>query len=286
LSSASLGATTRRRLLALAALIVAGVVVWLLVREARDLVGTDHHGADVETVTVDSKAVGEELKTSVVIPDDAGSDERSLLVFLHGRDGNEDSELGNEELFETLSELGDRAPIIALPDGGGDSYWHDRADGQWGTYVTDEVIPKVVKEFDADPDRLAIGGISMGGFGAYDIARLHPGRFCAVGGHSPALWQTGGETAPGAFDDAEDFAAHDMIASVAANPGAFTGQPIWLDSGDEDPFVPGDDAFAAALEAAGAPLTEKRWPGGHDHDYWGAHWDEYLRFYANALARC
>ena len=25
-----------------------------------------------------------------------------------------------------------RAPIVAFPDGGGDSYWHDRADGDWG----------------------------------------------------------------------------------------------------------------------------------------------------------
>jgi S-formylglutathione hydrolase FrmB len=49
----------------------------------------------------------------------------------------------------------------------------------------------------------------VGGFGAYDLARLNPGRFCAVGGHSPALWRSGGETAPGAVDDAEDFARHD-----------------------------------------------------------------------------
>jgi S-formylglutathione hydrolase FrmB len=286
LSAASRGAITRRRLLALAALLAAGLAAWLLVGEARDLIGTDRHGADVETLTIDSKAVGDELAVSVVVPEDAGDDGRPLLVFLHGRDGNEDSELGNDELFETLEELGDRAPIVALPDGGDDSYWHDRAGGDWGTYVTDEVIPQVAKQFDADPDRVAIGGISMGGFGAYDIARLHPGRFCAVGGHSPALWQTGGETAPGAFDDADDFAAHDVIGSVATNPAAFTGQPIWLDAGDEDPFLAGDEAFAAALQTAGAPLTEKRWPGGHDHDYWGAHWDEYLRFYAGALARC
>lgn len=39
--------------------------------------------------------------------------------------------------------------------------------------------------------------------GDHDLAMLHPGRFCAVGGHSPALWFDGGETAPGAFDSAE-----------------------------------------------------------------------------------
>jgi endo-alpha-1,4-polygalactosaminidase (GH114 family) len=28
------------------------------------------------------------------------------------------------------------------------------------------------------------------------------------------------------------------------------------------------------------------WPGGHDGDYWDAHWRDYLRFYARALDRC
>jgi S-formylglutathione hydrolase FrmB len=49
------------------------------------------------------------------------------------------------------------------------------------------VIPQVTRRFGTDRRRVAIGGISMGGFGAYDLARLNPGRFCAVGGHSPAL---------------------------------------------------------------------------------------------------
>jgi S-formylglutathione hydrolase FrmB len=54
--------------------------------------------------------------------------------------------------------------------------------------VLDEVIPKALTVLHADPRRVAIGGISMGGFGAYDLARLDPGRFCAVGGHSAAIW--------------------------------------------------------------------------------------------------
>jgi S-formylglutathione hydrolase FrmB len=172
--------------------------------------------------------------------------------------------------------------VVAFPDGGDSSYWHDRDGGDWGQYVVDEVIPQVAHRFGADPDRVAIGGISMGGFGAYDIARLHPDRFCAVGGHSPALWRSAGETAPGAFDDAEDFARHDVIDEH----GALTGMPVWLDAGDVDPFRPGDEAFVAALEAAGADVTARTWPGGHDGDYWDRHWRDYLRFYARELARC
>jgi S-formylglutathione hydrolase FrmB len=204
-----------------------------------------------------------------------------LLVFLHGRSGDEGSYV-HAPMLDALKALGTDAPVVAFPDGDEDKYWHDRDSGAWGRYVMREVIPRVAQETGTDRRRVAIGGISMGGFGAYDLARLHPRRFCAVGGHSPALWRTGGETAPGAFDNAEDFARHDVIAGAEA----FAETPLWLDAGDNDPFRPGDEAFAAALRAAGARPRVHTWPGGHDGDYWDAHWRDYLRFYARALKRC
>jgi S-formylglutathione hydrolase FrmB len=270
----------RRRLVALLALAAIGLALWLVLRGG----AADERGASVEEITIASEAVGQSLPVTVVTPEDAAED-APLLVFLHGRDGNEDSGLV-DEMFAALDDLGDRAPVIAFPYGDEASYWHDRADGAWGEYVLDEVIPQAAEAAGADPKRVAVGGISMGGYGAYSLAAEAPRRFCAVGGHSPAIWQTAGETAPGAFDDAEDFAEHDVIAAAGTRPEAFTRQPLWLDSGDEDPFVPGDDALIAALEGARADLTTRREPGGHDSDYWNSHWDDYLRFYARALAGC
>jgi S-formylglutathione hydrolase FrmB len=141
-----------------------------------------------------------------------------------------------------------------------------------------------VKRFGADPRRVAIGGISMGGFGAYDIALHHPGRFCAVAGHSPALWRTGGETAPGAFDDAEDFARNDVIGAVKANPDVYGDARLWVDAGRDDPFQPAVQALVQALgDRVSAHTT---WPGGHEDSYWNAHWPQYARFYARSLASC
>ncbi len=126
----------------------------------------------------------------------------------------------------------------------------------------------------------------MGGFGAFDIARHHPTRFCAVGGHSPALWRRGGETAPGAFDDAQDFARNDVISLAARRPSPWAHAKLWLDAGTGDPFDPGDRAFVAALRGAGTSIVVHRWTGGHDASYWQAHYADYLRFYARALAAC
>jgi S-formylglutathione hydrolase FrmB len=165
-----------------------------------------------------------------------------------------------------------------LPDGGDHSYYHDRRDGQWATYVMREVIPGAVRRLGADPRRVAIGGISMGGFGAFDLALHRPRRFCAVGGHSPAIWTSASQAAPGAFDDAADFARNDVVALARRRHPA---PRVWLDAGDADPFLPGARALATAL---GARLRTA--PGGHDDAYWRPHYGEYVRFYARALARC
>ncbi len=126
----------------------------------------------------------------------------------------------------------------------------------------------------------------MGGYGAYNIARLDPDRFCAVGGHSPAIWETAGETADGAFDDGEDFERNDVIEIAgASDPGPFAGLRLWLDAGDDDPFLAGDEALEQALREGGARPVVKRSPGGHDSGYWNGNWDEYFRFYAHALER-
>lgn len=277
----------RRRRGALAALALLAVGAVYLVLANTVFAPIDEHGAHTVHLTIHSRAVGRDLGVNVVEPArPPAPGRRTLLVFLHGRSGSESTYTEDEAVFEGLARLGRRAPFIAYPGGGEDSYWHDRAEGDWGRYVMREVIPTVVRRFAIDPRRIAIGGISMGGFGAYDLALEHPGRFCAVGGHSAALWFEAGETAPGAFDDAEDFERNDVIARAREDPGAFGEIPIWNDFGSEDPFRVYDEGFDQALKASGADITTHTGPGGHEPSYWDRHWPAYLRFYTDALASC
>jgi S-formylglutathione hydrolase FrmB len=268
--------------LALAALLLAGG--WELRRHLPGDVRTASaaaHGATIVRYEIRSRFVHRTLAQTAAIPQGAG-DGRPLLVFLHGRGAHGNETNSNSSFYAALDALGDRAPVVVFPNGGDASYWHKRASGDWSRYVLDEVIPRAVRRLHADPRRVAIGGISMGGFGAFAIARRRPAGFCAVGGHSPAIWLNAGQSAPGAFDDAGDYARNDVLALARSHARRPWGTAkLWLDGGTGDPFRAGTDAFASALA-----IKARHRPGGHDADYWRANYARYLRFHAAALAAC
>jgi S-formylglutathione hydrolase FrmB len=237
-------------------------------------------GAHVERFTLTSRLVHRDLHEVLLVPRGGGRG-RPLLVFLHGRGSPADSNL-SQPLFDTLHDLGARAPVVFLPDGGDHSYWHDRADGRWGTSVLREAIPGALARSHADSRRLAIGGISMGGFGALDLARLAPSRFCAVGAHSPALWFNGGETPAGAFDDRADFERNDLLE--LAGQRELIRAPTWIDVGRDDPFARADKTIADELRAHGVNVTFHLVSGGHSG--WSSRMPRYLHWYASRLANC
>ena len=183
------------------------------------------------------------------------------LVLLHGYGAGPSQFLG-QPFFDTLAALGPRAPVVLLLDGGRDSYWHDRADGKWASMVLEEAIPR--------RGRVAIGGISMGGYGALLLGSRH--RFCAVAVQSPALWTSAAQTAPGAFDDAGDYARNDVFELRPP-------RPLWIALGASDPF-----REAALAYARRAGVTAHVSPGGHDAGFWDAHMPALLRFTARACA--
>ncbi len=274
----------RRRRRAAAALLVALAAIAAVIALALST-GSGTDGARLVHYTIAGPRVHQELPQVGVIPAGSSARPRPLLVFLHGKGESQESNLV-PAMFSALAHLGPDAPDVVFPYGGEDSYWHDRADGAWGEYLMHEVIPEAVRRLHADPHRIAIGGLSMGGFGAYDLALANPGAFCAVGGDSAALWRSGGETAAGAFDSAEDFSRNDVIGAARSGGDAYRGTSLWLDVGSQDPFRSADTELAELLKADGLSIQLHVWPGGHERAYWDAHWGSYLRFYASALANC
>ena len=225
--------------------------------------GPSYHstrGARLVHYTLHSRAVGHDLHEIRVEPRRHGD---WLLVLLHGKGGSP-SQFLSQQFFDTLDALGDRAPVVLLLDGGDDSYWHDRAGGKWASMLLQEALPSSGK--------IAIGGISMGGYGAI-LAASRSRRFCATAVMSPALWTSAGATAPGAFDDAEDYARNDVFTLRPPSP-------LWIALGASDPF------YGAALAyATRAGVTAHVSPGGHDSVFWDGHIGALLRFAASACVR-
>ena len=240
----------------------------------------------LDEVRIESRAVGKELPVSVIEPLGKTPEKRPLLVFLHGAGGSSRSFLENEAVLDGLTRLGRKAPVVAFPEGE-ESWWHDRESGDWGRYVVREVIPAVSERFGTDLKRVAIGGISMGGYGAYHLGIAYPKRFCAIGGHSAGLWVDPDDEYPGAFDDEEDYEANEVIGAIKTDPNAFGRIRIWNDYGKRDWFVEGNaallDALTKSTETSFIAFTPR---GGHDVAYWDQHWPGYLRWYAKELAAC
>lgn len=256
-----------RRGLAAVAIAVVAVAGFVVIRNVlRGYRSTD--GATLERFTLHSGAVGRDLHEILVRPRKRGS--RVLLVLLHGRSSSPSMFL-NQPFFDALASLGARAPAVLLLDGGDHSYWHDRADGKWGTMVLREAIPAGVRRTGAR--RVAIGGISMGGFGALALGAR--GTFCAVGSRSAAVWFHAGDSAAGAFDDAEDFARN---GALIEHPPRYRA-PVWMDVGASDPFHDADVAYAHEIHA-----QLHVWPGGHTGSYWRQHVAQYLRFFADSCS--
>jgi Putative esterase len=230
--------------------------------------GASYHstrGARLLRFTLHSRLTHRDLHEVLVVPRSHGD---WLLVLLHGYHGGP-SQFLSQPFFDTLGKLGRRAPEVLLLDGGSDSYWHDRAGGRWGSMVLREAIPAGIRRTHAR--RAAIGGISMGGYGAL-LLGSRKRSFCAVGVQSPALWLSAGDTAPGAFDDAQDYARNNVFRLRPP-------RPLWIDLGASDPFRTATLAYARR-----ARVPARIRPGGHDAALWNSFMPKFLRFFAHACS--
>ena len=126
----------------------------------------------------------------------------------------------------------------------------------------------------------AIGGLSMGGFGALSLAFTHPDIYGVVGAHSPSL-RTQGESS---YDlgSPPDYALIDPMA-LARELNPATAPKIWIDLGVEDEWATRTSTLKDDLRAVGIRPDYSESDGGHDADYWRQNAERYLRFYTGAL---
>ena len=146
-----------------------------------------------------------------------------VCLVLHGRGDDHRGAVGVAHLDKALAQVTRQgAPPMALVamDGGDHTYWHRRADGDDPQrMLLEELLPRLAAA-GMRTSRFALFGWSMGGYGALLLAeKVGSARVAFVAVDSPALWLSPGDSAPGAFDDAEDFRRNDVFPRRAQASG-------------------------------------------------------------------
>jgi predicted peptidase len=119
-----------------------------------------------------------------------------LILFLHGSgecgtDNQRQIKLGLPALVATLLKREKREPFILVAPQCPPAGWFVRGLAFSETYamppepapsmaMTLEIVRRLVAERQADPDRLYITGLSLGGFGTWDAIQRWPGVFAAA----------------------------------------------------------------------------------------------------------
>ncbi|TJZ44524.1 esterase family protein [Streptomyces piniterrae] len=245
-------------------------------------------------------AIGWEPAVNVLLPDDYHTSGLTypVLYLFHG--GGSDQDFRS---WDQLPEGGIRAwtagkpLIVVMPDGGHAGWYSNPVSSNvgprnWETFHIDQLIPWVEANFRtyAEQDGRAVGGFSMGGFGALKYAAKYPGHFASVSAHSgpPSLRRDFGAVTHWAnvTSAALDLAGGTIYgepwdeARVSAdNPmehiESYRGKRIFLVAGDSpsplDPFsminepevLAGQREFRAALGGADIPHEGYEESGGH-----------------------
>ncbi|HZP05405.1 MAG TPA: prolyl oligopeptidase family serine peptidase [Terracidiphilus sp.] len=209
---------------------------------------------------------GASYRFQVYLPEEWRRDDGKLwpiILFLHGR-----GERGSEGMWQTqiglpaqVRDHPERWPfVIVMPQCPLPDHWTDPKMLDLAMAALDEETA----EFHGDPDRTYLTGLSMGGYGAWELARLRPRRWAAVaiaaGGifwsYDPERWQ-------------------EVSTLPATYAQAVNHTPLWLFHGSDDNVVSPrqSELLFEALKTAGGHV--RLWIyQGYGHDCWTRAYNE------------
>ena len=217
--------------------------IWFFLASAVLLaVGHSVTAADLYQPKEYSNADGKQLKYQIMLPKDYSADGQQsypLVIFLHGA-----GERGTDNVRQLVHGAKEFAKdanrekhpcFVIAPQCPSGQWW-----GESRSLIV-ELIRELQKEYRIDATRLYITGLSMGGFGTWDLIGQHPDMFAAAapicGGGDPQTCSK------------------------------FAKLPIWVFHGDADNVVRPEQSrrMVDALKKAGGMPKYTEYPGvGHD----------------------
>jgi S-formylglutathione hydrolase FrmB len=232
-----------------------------------------------------SPALARSVPLTALVPEGDGGP-YPVLYLLHGWSGDHRDWTRCARLATRVRDL---PLIVAMPDGG-NGFWVDHREGEpFARYLVEDVIGFVERTLPAarDPRRRAIGGLSMGGYGALRLALARPDLFASAHAHSAARGPWPG-LEPGlarrVFGDDPDGGDDDVLALARRLAAGQRRVPaLRIDCGSEDRSLGASRELHDGFDRLGIAHEYLEAPGAHRWDYWDARLPEALAFHARAL---
>lgn len=155
------------------------------------------HGKVKESLVMQSKILGEDVKYTIYLPYDYETSERRypVVYLLHGYSDDDTGWLQ----FGEANRLADKAiasgeippMILVMPDAKVTWYINDyKGDVRYEDMLIEELIPFIDKNYKTRNSKRyrALAGLSMGGYGSLVLAMHNPDFFSGCAAFSAAVW--------------------------------------------------------------------------------------------------
>ena len=225
-----------------------------------------------------------------------------VLYLLHGLSDDSTVWLRNTRLEWYVRDL---PLIVVLPDGYRGFYTDNEEGPAYAQHLGRELVDFVDRNFQTKAHRAgrAIGGLSMGGYGALRIALGNPDRFCSANSHSGAMGRSQVDFSPAAiaagrhqgksagfvaelrriFGENPIGTSHDLLELAKAARKMRQLPHLLLDCGRKDYLLKDNREFHRTLNASKIRHRYSEHAGAHDWDYWDRHVQESIGFHCRHL---
>ena len=236
----------------------------------------------VEHQKVQSKTLNKEMNITTIWSTESNIEKGYWVVLmLHGLGDDEQGFLGNRAYFKEA-----KIPMIVISPQGDRGYWTDGLLGNYSDWAL-EALDLELKRLGLNPPpcRVAIAGVSMGGFGSLSIGLQNPDRFSMIAPLSPTDLVIAIEDMPQSGTRRQVYTkvwgepiAMDKVQAVnpvnLVNSGAGKGQKIAYIIGEKEPrkFKEGAERFEKASAQQDLDLEMRIVPDGPHrwNPTWGA----------------
>ena len=241
------------------------------------------------TINYTSASLRKASSLNIVFPDDQKiKPPWSTYYLLHGLSDDHTAWIRKSNVERYVAGL---PLVVVMPDGGRGFYTNAKEGPAYEDDLIKDVVGLVDRTFPVKAERTgrAIGGLSMGGYGAIKIGLKYHDMFASVNSHSGsigmlrdvAVIKNDAEFRRIFGDDCKGGPEDPFAIIEKIDHGAIPA--FRIDCGREDPLLNQNRDFHKRLESLHVAHEYEEFPGSHEWTYWDKHVQEAIKFHVRNL---